>query len=85
MNKDIYYKIAKRQFLISFTIWFISWFFTCFTQWKLINPFQWIINLPQYHAMERFYIITMIGLYYFVSIGMLYDHFKPNNNNNGSN
>lgn len=80
MNKKIYFKIAKRQFTISFFIWFIVWIITCFTYWDLINPFQWIIDLPKLIYWERFIIIISIGMYYFISIGMLYDHFKPQKN-----
>lgn len=80
MKIEIYFKVAKRQFALSISIWLFLWLCTSFVNWNIKNPFQWIIDMPTYASDERFGILTSLLMYYGISISLIYEIVKSKTN-----
>jgi hypothetical protein len=76
MKNKIYYKVAQRQFMQSALIWFSLWICTCFVKWEIVNPFQWLIDMPKYQWEARLTILMFVIMYYSVSIDLIHTDEK---------
>lgn len=73
-------QINKIHIKTNIFIFMLIWLVRTFIYWQIINPFDWIINLPYYTTCERFLIVVSMVLYYGYSRLFIYiylDSKKP--------
>ena len=58
-NKKIFLYMIRNTAIIYTCVYLI----TCFVTWQIRNPFQWIINLPNYDGETRFMILFFWAMY----------------------
>lgn len=46
-------RVLLTQFVINTTLYALVYFIKSFVIWKLTNPFNWIIEIPNYNGSER--------------------------------
>lgn len=80
MKKEIYFKVAKRQFALSASIWLFFWLCGCFVRWNIFNPFQWLLDMPRYTIEDRLGILMSLIMYYGISIALIYESVNPKSN-----
>lgn len=56
-------KLIGYYIILTVSIYFCVYIVLSFCWWDFKNPFQWIINLPTYDFIDRFFIIFLLILY----------------------
>ncbi len=69
-------KIIKLNFLITAIIYFAVYLIRIFIQWKIINPFDWIIAMPTYSGDVRGLILFFYAFYQIVLAIIVVDYLK---------
>lgn len=59
-------KTLKYQFIGSVIIYLAIYLFRVFVDWNFMNPFDWIIEMPNYSSYAR--ALILISLIFYVSI-----------------
>lgn len=73
--------IIKRSLFVSLIIWTAVYFIKTFIIWEFTNPFQWLIDIPNYTQEVRVCILFSYLIYQCVSIVFLFE-FKSDEYNN---
>lgn len=71
-------KIIKGQ-IITLILYCIIYLIISFVIWDFYNPFQWIIDIPDYKTEERAGILTGFVVYYAILYGVIKDFSTYNN------
>jgi hypothetical protein len=69
-------KTLKLNFTITASIYFVVYVAKTFCIWQFTNPFQWIINMPEYTASDRFCILSAAAFYYGTMNVIIYENNK---------
>jgi len=64
------------HFVITVILYTIVYMITCFVIWEWRNPFEWIIDIPDYKDEARFSILFMWVLYHGIVGRLVYEILK---------
>jgi len=69
-------KTLITNFKINISVYIVVYFIAAFVNWDIYNPFQWIINIPNYNPIDRGLGLFMFSLWQTIQLLILYDYFS---------
>lgn len=69
-------KTLKHHFYLTVIIYSFCYLFYSFVTWSIVNPFQWVLNIPILEDSDRIGIIILFLTYNGIGIFMRYDITK---------
>lgn len=72
-------KTLKSHFIQTIIIYLFVYLSYTFINWELVNPFQWILNIPLNEDSDRIMILMTFLTYNGVGVFMRYNVTKPKN------
>jgi hypothetical protein len=70
-------RTLRNHYYQTVIIYSFIYLFYSFVTWSLINPFQWVLDIPTMDISGRMFIILSFLCYNGVGIFMRYDITKP--------
>jgi len=81
MKFKAFYKALILQWIVIIPLYAFFWAWASFAEFELLNPFQWIIDIPTYFPDGRALVFSLVSIFITARILFAYNSAKNSNNN----